>query len=44
MFLEVSTLKNEANPAEDVEKLKKFYSDVFGWKIQKKVPCPWITG
>jgi len=31
-------------PAEDVEKLKKFYSDVFGWKIQKS-PMPmdyWI--
>jgi len=24
-------------PAEDVEKLKKFYSAVFGWKIEKAV-------
>ena len=22
-------------PADDVEKLKKFYSDLFGWKIEK---------
>ncbi len=31
-------------PAENVEKIKKFYSDVFGWKIEKS-PMPmdyWI--
>lgn len=26
-------------PADDVEKLRKFYSDLFGWKIEK-VPGP----
>jgi predicted enzyme related to lactoylglutathione lyase len=25
-------------PAEDVERLSKFYSDVFGWKFQKTPP------
>jgi predicted enzyme related to lactoylglutathione lyase len=26
-------------PADDVEKLRKFYSDLFGWKIEK-TPSP----